>query len=113
MPTYPLTIRSTKNKGWGILVPHQDGESKCWLVLWHWNALYMLNNHVTYFDSFGVEYFQNRLEHLLAIKTLRNIFRIQGYDSIMCGYYCIGFINFILERNTLRNFTNIFSTNDF
>ena len=43
------------------------------------------------------------------IKT--NIFRIQVYDSIMSGYFCIGFIDFMLARKTY--FTNLFSPNNF
>ena len=45
------------------------------------------------------------------IKT--NIFRIQAYDSIMCGYFCIGFIDFMLAGKTLTEFTNLFSPNNF
>ena len=44
------------------------------------------------------------------IKT--NIFRIQAYDSIMCGYFCIGFIDFMLAGKTLTDFTNLFSPNN-
>ena len=44
---------------------------------------------------------------------ITDIFRIQGYDSIICGYFCIGFINFIFNGNSLKGFTNIFSQNDF
>ena len=46
-----------------------------------------------------------------SIKT--NIFRIQSYDSIMCEYFCIGFINFMLAGKTLTDFTNLFSPYDF
>ena len=42
-----------------------------------------------------------------------NIFRIQAYDSIMCGYFCIGFIDFMLAGKTLTDFTNLFSPNNF
>ena len=45
------------------------------------------------------------------IKT--NIFRIQANDSIMCGYFCIGFISFMLAGKTLTDFTNLFSPNSF
>ena len=31
----------------------------------------------------------------------------------MCGYFCIGFINFMCNGNSLTDFTNIFSPNDF
>ena len=30
----------------------------------------------------------------------------------MCGYFCIGFINFMLNGNSLTDYTNIFPPND-
>ena len=41
-----------------------------------------------------------------------NVFRTQAYDSVMCGYFCIGFINFIFEDNSLTDFTSLFSPNN-
>ena len=35
------------------------------------------------------------------------------YDSIMCGYFCARFIDFMLAGETLTEFTNLFSTNNF
>ena len=76
----------------------------------HWVALYVRNNDVTYFDSFGVEHIPKEIkafiDRFLSITT--NIFRMQAYDSIMCGYYCIGFIDFILVGKTLTEFTKFF-----
>ena len=46
-----------------------------------------------------------------SIKT--NIFGIQAHDSIMCGCFCIGFIDFMLLGKTLIDFSNIFSPNNF
>ena len=81
----------------------------------HWVALYVHNNDVTYFDSFGVEHIpkENKkfIEQSLSITT--NIFRMQAFDSIMCGYFCIGFIDFMLAGKSLTEFTNIFSPNNF
>ena len=88
----------------------------------HWVALYVHNNNVTYFDSFGVEHipieiktFINRsLSSASKNKNIKtNIFRIQAYDSIMCGYIRIGFIDFMLKGKTLIKFTNLFSQNNF
>ena len=31
----------------------------------------------------------------------------------MCGYFCIGFIDFILKDKNLTEFTNLLSPNDF
>ena len=46
-------------------------------------------------------------------KIKSNIFRIQSYTSIMCGYFCIEFINYMLKGKTLLDYTNLFSPNDF
>ena len=43
----------------------------------------------------------------------RSIFRIQAYDPIMCGYFCIGYIDFMLAGKTLTEYTNIFSPDNF
>ena len=42
-----------------------------------------------------------------------NIYRIQAYDSMMCGWFCIGFINFMLKSKGLLQHTNLFSLNDY
>ena len=79
-----------------------------------WVALYASNNYVTYFDSFGVEHIPKEIKKILSNKNIKtNIFRTQGYVSVMCGYFCIGFINFMLAGKTLTDFTNLFSPNDF
>ena len=80
----------------------------------HWIALYASNNNVTYFDSFGVEHIPKEIKTFFSKSTiLTNIFRIQAYDSIMCRYFCIGFIDFMFARKTLTDFTNLFSPNSF
>ena len=33
---------------------------------------------------------------------------MQSYDSIMCGYFCIGVIDFILAGRSLTEFKNLF-----
>ena len=71
-------------------------------------------NNVTYFDSFGVENIPKEIKTSIKNKNVKtNIFRIQAYDSIMCGYFCIGFINFMLKVKSLTEYTNLFSPNDF
>ena len=45
------------------------------------------------------------------IKT--NIFRIQAYNSIMCGYFYIGFTDFMVAGKTLTEYKNLFSSNSF
>ena len=45
------------------------------------------------------------------IKT--SIFRIQDNNSIMRGYFCILFIEYMLNDKTLTDFTNLFSSWNF
>ena len=81
----------------------------------HWVVLYAHNIDVTYFDSFGVEHIPKKIKAFInrSLSITTNIFRIQAYDSIMCRYFCIGFINFMLARKTLTESTNVFSPNNF
>ena len=44
---------------------------------------------------------------------ITNIYRIQAYDSIMCGYFCIEYIDFILKGKSLLDYTNLFSPNHY
>ena len=72
------------------------------------------NNNITYFHSFGVEHIPKEIKTFIGNKNITtNIFRIQAYDSIMCGYFCIGFINFMHAGKTLTEYTNLFSPNNF
>ena len=74
----------------------------------------MKNNEITYFESFGVEHIPKEIKKFIGSKNvIVNIFRIRAYDSIMCEYFCIGFINFMFKRKTLTEFTNLFSPNNF
>ena len=42
-----------------------------------------------------------------------NIFRVQANNSEMCGYFCIGFIDFMLAVKKMTDFTSLFSPYDF
>ena len=59
-------------------------------------ALNVNNNNVTYFDSFGVKHIPQENKKLIRNKNITtNVCRIQARDSIMCGYFCIGFVDFM------------------
>ena len=74
----------------------------------------MNNNDVTYFDSFIAEHIPKEIKTFINNKNIkRNIFRIQVYDSVMCGYFCIEFIDFMFTGKTLTEYTNLFSPNNF
>ena len=72
---------------------------------------------MTYFHSFGVEHISKEIKKIIKgiihnKNVIANIFRIQAYDSVMCGHFCIGFIDFLFNGNNSTNFTNLFSPND-
>ena len=57
----------------------------------HWISLFVKANKVIYFDSFGTEHIPKEINKFINNNNNieSNIFRIQSYDSIMCGYFCI------------------------
>ena len=81
----------------------------------HWVSLLVKTNESVYFDSFGVEQIPKELDKFINSDTTKRIkikiFRIKAYDSIMCGYFCIEYINYMLKGKTLH-YTNLFSPND-
>ena len=80
----------------------------------HWIALYSNDNTITYFECFEVDHVPKEIRKFIKGSTItRNIFRIQAYDSVMCGYFCIGFIDFMLKGKSLIDFTNLFYRNNF
>ena len=70
-------------------------------------------NNIVYFDSFGVEHIPKEIKKFIGNKNITNIYRIQAYDSIMCRYFCIGFIDFMLKSKSLLNYTNLFSPSNY
>ena len=70
--------------------------------------------NVTSFDSSEVEHILKEIKKFIENKcVVTNIYRAQAYDSIMCWYFCIGFIDFILKSKILLDYTNLFSPNDY
>ena len=74
----------------------------------HGIVLYLNAENVKYFDSFEVEHIPKEITKFIGNKnTIKNIYIIQACDSIMCGYFCIGFIDFMLKGK------NLFSPSDY
>ena len=80
------------------------------------------NNSITYFDSFGVEHISKEIKEFINPplssasqnkNIITNIFRIQAYDSIMCRYFCIAFIDFMLAGKKLTDYSTLFFPYDF
>ena len=80
----------------------------------HWVALYVDNKTATYLDSFGIDQIPKEIKKFINNKNvIANIYRVQNYDSIMCGYFCIGFINYMFDGKRLTDYTNLFFRYDF
>ena len=75
--------------------------------------LFCNRNEVVYFDSFGVEHIPEEIKEFIKNKNIKdNIFRVQANNSVMHGYFCIGFIDFMLTGKKLTDYTNLFSPHD-
>ena len=71
--------------------------------------MYVNDKNVTYFDSSGVEHIPIEIRKFIENKNIvANIGRIQANDSIMCGDFCIGFIDFMLNGKSLFDYTIYF-----
>ena len=74
----------------------------------------MDSNNAVYFHSVAVTYIPKEMKQRIGNKNITtNIYRIQAYDSIMCGYFCIGFIDFMLKGKRLIDYTNLFAPNEY
>ena len=80
----------------------------------HWIALFCNKSEIIYFHSFGVEHVPEKIKECVGNKNIiADIFRVQAKNSIMCGYFCIRFIDFMLAGKKLTDFTNVLSPYDF
>ena len=75
--------------------------------------MFVKTKYTVCFDSFGVKHIPKVINKFINNDIKSNIFGIQAYDSIMCGYFCIEFINYMLKGKTFLDYTNLFSPNDF
>ena len=76
--------------------------------------MHVNDKNVTYFDSSRVEPISNEIKKFTGNKNIiTNIYGVQAYDAIMCGYFCIVFIDFMLKGKSLLEYTNLFSRNDY
>ena len=58
--------------------------------------------------------FLKKFKEFVGNKNIKaNIFWVQRNDSVMCGYFCIGFIDFMLAGKKLTDYSSLFSPYDF
>ena len=80
----------------------------------YWITLFCKRSVIVYFNSFGVEHVPEEIKEFVGNKNIKaNIFRVQANNSVMYGYFCIGFIDFMLAGKKLSDFTRLFSRYDF
>ena len=67
-----------------------------------------------WFDRSGTEQIPKEIEKFVGNKNIiANVFRIQSYDSIMCAYFCITFVDFMFKDKSLIVSTNLLSPYNF
>ena len=80
----------------------------------HWYALFCNRNEIVYFHTVGVEHIPGEIKEIIGNRNIKaNIFRTQANNSVMCGYFCTEFIDFMLAGKKLTDYTNLFSPYDF
>ena len=67
---------------------------------------------IIYFNSFGIKHIPKDIKKFIGNNNIINIYRVQAYDSIMCGYFCIGFTDFMVKVKSLLDYAYLFSSND-
>ena len=78
----------------------------------HWIVLYVNASNIAYFYSFWVGTYSKKNKKFIGNKNIITyIYRIQAYDLIMCGYFCTGFIDFMLKGKCFLDYTSLFSPN--
>ena len=101
---------SLPKKGWRIC-------NKPWWICrcrHTFDCFFFNKSEIVYFDSFGVEHAAEEIIELAGNKNIiANIFRVQANNSVMCGYFCIGFTDFMLAGKKLTNFKSMFCPYDF
>ena len=98
-----LVLEILQNRGWKQLL----NLDKFKLIRNHGIAFYVNGSNIIYFDSFGVKHVPREVKKFSKSENaIANVNRTQAYDSIMCGYFCIKFIDFMLKGKVLLDYTN-------
>ena len=75
---------------------------------------FVKKSEIVYFDSFGVGHVPEDIKEFIENKNIKgNVFQVQSNNSIVCSYFSIGLIDFMLVGKKLTDFTSMFSPYDF
>ena len=94
-------LSKLKNGAYVFNLDHSENTGR------HWVVIFVQKDEVIYFESFGVEHIPKEIKKSIGNKNIKT--SIQSYDSVMCGYFCILFIEYMLNNKTLTDFTKFFS----
>ena len=79
-----------------------------------WIALFCKRIETVCFNNFAVEHVREKVKTFIGNKKIKaNTFRVQANNLIVCGYFSIEFIDFMLAGKKMTNFMNVFSPHDF
>ena len=79
-----------------------------------WIEFFCKNIKIVYFDSFVAEHVPQEIKEFIGNKNIKaNYFQVQANNAITCGYFCNGFIDFMLVGKKLTDFTSMFFPHDF
>ena len=80
----------------------------------YWVAFCVDDNTTTFIDSYGVEHILGKMKTFSVNENvMANVYREQVYVSITCGYFCIGFIDFMFKDKSLTDFMNLILPHNF
>ena len=75
------------------------------------NAASSFRGEIVFYNSFYVELVPEEIVWNKII--IANIFQVQANNSVMCGNFCIGFIDFMLAGKKLTDFTSMTNSASF
>ena len=114
MPSHPLTkfeiqkFYQNEDGTYMINLDQYPDVGTCQIVL------FCNRSEIVYFDSFRVEHIPEEIKKFIRNKNIiANMFQVQANYSVMCGYFCIGFIYFMLSGKKLTDFTNMLPPYEF
>ena len=77
----------------------------------HWVATYVRDNVINYFDSFGMQPFQELVDHAKRknLTLLHQNQQIQNIYTTTCGYFCLYFLNEMHKNGDYFDLLQVFS----
>ena len=75
----------------------------------HWVALRKMNKIIYYFDPYGYPPPQEIIDLSLGESIIYSLKEVQHPDSILCGYFCIAFLYYVLSEEEFSEFLDLFS----